>query len=288
MELLQQYQVNGIKLHFQRTGSGQPILFIPGSISDYRIWNHISSQFDNQFSCYVLSRRFQYPDKYPKGGDSSIAANSADIVSFINNMKLAPVILAGHSYGGYIALNIAIKHPQLVKSVVAEEPIFAPALVTNPKKPWQLLGLFLRNFKAGKSFARLGMKGIDPTFKSLAKNDFASAQRSFIDGITDGTKKPEHLPPIIQQQLADNIASLEGEDPFNTSLKLADAKSIHCRVLLISGTLSPYTFQFINEQLEKTIPGAKHVYIQGATHWVHNDQPTAFTRAVMQFIHSKQ
>ncbi len=197
---------------------------------------------------------------------------------------MGPAIVVGHSFGGFIALNLAIKYPQLVKCVITEEPIFAPALVTNPKNPLELLALMFRNFRAGKSFARLGMKGIDPTFKALAKGDTDSAQKTFIDGVTEGKKTPQTLDELTKQQLADNIAALAGEDPFINNIKLSDAKQIACKALLIDGTDSPYVFRYINEQLEKHIPNVKRVTIQNAAHWIHIDKPNEFEKVVSKFV----
>ena len=281
---LQSFEVNGVKLHYTQSGNGQAILFIPGSISDYRTWVGMSKKFEKNNTCYVLSRRFQFPDKYQTHGDSSVAANTEDIATFIRDKKLGPATIVGHSFGGFIALSLAIKYPHLVKSVIAEEPIFAPALVRNPKNPLELLALMFRNFRAGKSFARLGMKGIDPTFKSLAKGDTESAQRTFIDGVTEGKKTPQTLDELTKQQLADNIAALAGEDPFINNLKLADTKQIACKVLLIDGSDSPYVFRFINEQLEKNIPNVKRITIQHAAHWIHIDKPNEFETLVANFI----
>ncbi len=284
MENLQTFAANGVELHYSQSGSGKPLLFIPGSISDYRTWEGIRAHFEKTHRCFVLSRRFQFPGHYVAKGDSSVDANTEDIAAFIRGMNLAPVTLVGHSFGAFVALNLAIRYPELVEKVVAEEPIFAPALASNPKNPLQLLSLLFRNFKAGKSFARLGMKGVEPTFKALAAGDTTTAQKTFIDGVTDGKKTPETLDELTRRQLEDNIAALAGEDPFINKIKLSDAKKIACKVLLLSGTESPYAFRFINEQLEKNIPKAQHHVFQGASHWIHIDQAGKFSEMAGDFI----
>ncbi|MBK6902646.1 MAG: alpha/beta hydrolase [Saprospirales bacterium] len=281
---LQRFAANGAAMHYRQSGKGPAMIFIPGSISDYRTWTSVSPHFEKDFSCFVLSRRFQFPGSYAKHADSGVGINTEDIAQFIREKGLGPALLVGHSFGAFIALNVAIQHPELVKGVVAEEPIFAPALASNPKNPLELLGLLIKNFKAGKSFARLGMKGIDPTFKSLAKGDTQSAQQSFIDGITEGKKTPETLDELTRVQLRDNIAALEGEDPFNNQLRMADAKRIACKVLLISGAESPYVFRYINEQLVRTIPHAHHIVVEKASHWIHIDQGEAYKTELNAFV----
>lgn len=281
---LQQLSVNGIELHYQKSGSGKPLIFVPGSISDYRTWAEVTPHFEQQFECYAISRRYCFPGKYPPGGDGSVAVNTEDLAQFIRVLNLVPVRVVGHSYGGYAALSLAIRHPELVEKVVAEEPIFAPALVKNPKNPLQIIGFLLRNFRAGKSFARLGMKGIDPTFKSLATGDLVTAQKTFTDGVTDGKKTPETLDSVTRQQLADNIAALTGEDPFKNNLTMDDARKIQCPVLFVSGTESPYVFQYINERLHGCLSQSSLKVVSGADHWVHMGKRAEFVEALRAFL----
>lgn len=281
---MQTFNANGITLHYSKIGTGQPLLFIPGSISDYRTWANIQSRFADKYECYIISRRFQFPDKYPSGGDSSVAANTNDIAAFIKEMELSPAAIIGHSFGGYVALNVAIQYPELVKYVVAEEPFFAPALAKNPKNPLELLSLMFKNFKAGKSFARLGMKGFEPTLKALAKGDTATAQKTFIGGVTNGKKTPDTLDELTRLQLADNIAALAGEDPFNNTITMDNLKKIKCPTLLISGTESPYVFQYINEQLKKFIAQSQLVSFNNAGHWIHIDQADMYVATLTDFL----
>jgi pimeloyl-ACP methyl ester carboxylesterase len=285
-DTIQTFDATGVTLHFSKTGSGPPLIFIPGSVSDYRTWTNIQSHFADSYECYLISRRFQFPGKYPSGGESTVAANTNDIAAFIKEMELSPAAIIGHSFGGYVALNVAIQYPELVKSVVAEEPFFAPALAKNPKNPLELLRLMFKNFKAGKSFARLGMKGFDPTLKALAKGDTATAQKMFIAGVTEGKKTPSTLDELTRLQLADNIAALAGEDPFNNTIKMDDLQKIKCPTLLIGGTESPYVFQYINEQLKKFIKQSQLVSITNAGHWIHIDQADKYAVTVTDFLKS--
>jgi len=285
--LLQTFNVNGATLHYSKTGSGQPLIFLPGNVSDYRTWSNIYQKFADGYECYVLSRRYQHPAKYIMNGDYSVAANTADIAAFIKDKNLSPAIVVGHSNGGLVTLNLAIQHPELVHSVIAEEPMFAPALVRNPKNPLQLIGLMLRDFNAGKSFARLGMKGIGPSIKALAKGDSQTAQEAFINGVTDGKKTLATLDELTKQQLADNIANVAAEDPFNNNIKLTDLAKIKCKVLLLSGTESPYVFHYINEEVKKQISQSELIIISGAGHWIHIDQTDKFVTTISNFLKSK-
>jgi pimeloyl-ACP methyl ester carboxylesterase len=281
---IQNFNTNGVTLHYTKIGTGQPLLFIPGSVSDYRTWTNIQQHFADKYECYMISRRFQFPDKYPTDGDSSVALNTSDIAAFIREKNLSPAVIVGHSFGGYVALNVAIQFPEIVKCIVAEEPFFTPALAKNPKNPLELISLMFKNFKAGKSFAKLGMKCFEPTLKALAKGDTTTAQKIFIEGVTDGKKTPATLDELTRLQLEDNIAALAGDVPFNKTTKMDDLQKIKCPTLLISGTESPYVFQYINEQLKKFIKQSQLVSIINAGHWIHIDQADKYVDTVTDFL----
>jgi pimeloyl-ACP methyl ester carboxylesterase len=284
MSDLKQFLSNGEVLHYEQRGTGDPLLFIPGSISDYRTWSQVYKNFETRFSCHLISRRFQYPSKFKKGGNSSVEVNTQDIASFIREKELAPVRIVGHSFGGFTALNLAIRHPDLVECLVAEEPIFAPVLLSNPKNPVELLQLMFRNFEAGKSLFRIGVKGIDPAWQALARGDTRTAANAFINGITKGTRTPDTLDDLTKIQLRDNIEALEGEDPFKNSIRMEETAMIRCPVLLIDGTESPYIFRYINKTLEERIPNAQRVTIAKTGHWCHIDDTAQFAKIVMQFF----
>lgn len=281
---METFHTNNITLHYTQSGKGSAVVFIPGSISDYRTWQKIAFRFEQDYECYVVSRRYQYPSKYPVDGDGSVAKNTQDIAEFIRSRNVGPVVLVGHSYGGFIALNVAMEFPELVRGIVAEEPIFAPILARNPKSPIELLRLLFRDFKAGISFLRLGVKGVDPTFKALAKGDTERAENTFIDGVTGGATTVANLDELTRIQLHDNIASLAGEDPFNNTIVLSKLQHIVCSTLLISGTRSPYVFQYINKELHRMIRNSKVSVIAGTGHWVHIDDEQAFYHVVNQFM----
>ena len=97
-DTIQTFDATGVTLHFSKTGSGPPLIFIPGSVSDYRTWTNIQSHFADSYECYLISRRFQFPGKYPSGGESTVAANTNDIAAFIKEMELSPAAIIGHSF----------------------------------------------------------------------------------------------------------------------------------------------------------------------------------------------
>jgi hypothetical protein len=59
-------------------------------------------------------------------------------------------------------------------------------------------------------------------------------------------------------------------------------------VLLVGGKQSPAVFRHLNGLLQRLLPCAELVAIAGASHLVHEDQPSAYTTAVLRFLSKQQ
>lgn len=65
IEGLQSVRVNGVELHYVERGSGEPIVFVHGSLADYREWASVIEDLSPSFRTIAYSRRYNYPNKNP-------------------------------------------------------------------------------------------------------------------------------------------------------------------------------------------------------------------------------
>lgn len=109
-------------------GSGQPIVFLHGGSFDYSAFAAHSKLLSDSFTVIrMLQFNVQYADAgwtLPK--DYSVKMESDAVMATLDSLHItAPVILIGHSYGGVIAFDFAINHPDRIKSLVlVEAPLF--------------------------------------------------------------------------------------------------------------------------------------------------------------------
>lgn len=104
------------------TGSGEPVLLIHGSI--------VAPTFDAMVREPAFAGRYRFItyDRMGFRGSShllapySIADQAADAAAVLRSQRIAKAHVAGHSYGGAIALQLALDHPDLVHSLVLLEP----------------------------------------------------------------------------------------------------------------------------------------------------------------------
>lgn len=286
MQDLQSASINGLNIHWLDKGQGEPVVFIPGAIGDYRTWTCQVDAFAKYFRVIVMNRRFQFPEKYEQGGSSSVADNCDDLLRLLKYLHLSKVTLVGHSYGGYIAIAFAEKYPDMIDKLVLEEPAVFTLITSNPNNPITMIPLALKDFGAALSFMRTGIKGIKPTQNYIAQGEFEKAKLSVINGIM-GHKVPlDELNPIMRQGLEDNIASFEGDSrkAFIYPLPKEKLRAMKTKTLLLEGDKSPKWFQHICKELKQILPDAQLVKLISSTHWLHLDKADDFNKTVINFL----
>lgn len=107
-------QIDGRRLHYVEQGKGQPVIFIHGSITDYRSWQFQMEPFSKKYHVISYSRRFAYPNKKVGNdiADNTIECNTADLAELISKLGLTSAHLVGHSFGAFTALYYSYHNPK--------------------------------------------------------------------------------------------------------------------------------------------------------------------------------
>jgi pimeloyl-ACP methyl ester carboxylesterase len=94
--LLSTVRVNGVTLHYQIRGKGEAIVFVHGSLGDYREWGPVAQQLEDAHRTVTYSRRYNYPNSNPIAGtEHSAIIESEDLYALIYRLKLRPADLVG-------------------------------------------------------------------------------------------------------------------------------------------------------------------------------------------------
>lgn len=99
------------------------MLFVHGSLCDYRYWNAQAAILAKHYHCIAVSLSHYWPL-----ADARLARafnwqeHVNELAEFITLLDLGPVHLVGHSRGGCVAFRLACEHPHLVKSLTLADP----------------------------------------------------------------------------------------------------------------------------------------------------------------------
>lgn len=103
------------RLHYvEWPGSGPAILCIPGITAGAHNFSALAERLSPQYRVIVIELRGRGLSDRPAGGPYGLLTHVQDVVGLIGELKLAPVSLFGHSFGGYVVALLASRHPELV------------------------------------------------------------------------------------------------------------------------------------------------------------------------------
>jgi pimeloyl-ACP methyl ester carboxylesterase len=110
---------NGIRICYERTGSGRPVLMIIGSAAGGQVWTMHQTPALNAagYETVVFDNRGIAPTDAPPGR-YTFAQMVADTEGLIEALRLGPCSIVGSSLGAMIAQELAARRPELVRSAV--------------------------------------------------------------------------------------------------------------------------------------------------------------------------
>ncbi len=109
--------INGIELYYEIHGQGEPLILIHGLGSCTEDWQYQITYFAKNYQVIVVDIRGHGQTDKPSGA-YSIELFADDVVQLLNTLKITKVNVIGLSMGGMIAFELAVRHPQLIKSSV--------------------------------------------------------------------------------------------------------------------------------------------------------------------------
>ena len=108
-----------VKLWYEETGAGQPIVFVHEFAADHRSWEPQMRHFGQRYRCITFSARGYPPSDVPEKAES-YSQNRAtdDIASVMDHLKIDKAHVVGLSMGGFATLHFGFRHPQRALSLV--------------------------------------------------------------------------------------------------------------------------------------------------------------------------
>jgi pimeloyl-ACP methyl ester carboxylesterase len=267
--------INGDSIHYIDIGKGDPVVFVHGTLGDFRTWGGQVDTFAKNHRVIAYSRRFAYPNKQVinDSADYTVIPHAKDLAEFIKALKLEPVHLVGHSYGAFTALLTTKDHPELVRSLMLGEP---PVMS------------LLENVPGGDSiFNDFIVKGFRPTAEAFKNNENEKAVKTFVSGVIGDTSAYSKIPEPGRAMMMQNTLELRGSALTKNlfpPLKCADFGKIQTPVLLMKADRSPLFFSLIINELDRCLTNKEVVVLKNSSHGLEFDNPADFNRIVLGFI----
>lgn len=261
--------VNGLTINYLEAGEGPTAILIHGSVSDYREWTKSIDPLSQHYHVIAYSRRYHSPNPSPgPDADASLERQVDDLFEIIKAMSINSAHIVGHSYGGAIALNFTLRHPEMVQSLVLAEPAVSGVMSKTLENDSVVKESQAVRMRMMEVFAKGNAEQIVKTYAAhVAPGDFEKAT-------------PEERKMLLENVTAFQLDFTSQRPPFTCE----DAQKITVPVLVLAGNQSPMGLRRIAETTAQCIKGAKFVKISQATHWMQLDQPQVFNDEVLAFL----
>jgi pimeloyl-ACP methyl ester carboxylesterase len=263
----------GVRLHYVERGRGTPIVFIHGGGRDYRYWDRHIDQFAGRYRVVAYSRRYADPnDNREIVPDYNATVDAADLVALIRTLELGSAHLVGASIGGVAALFVAVRHPELVRSLVLAEPPLLRWALELPGGAAHFNRFFDDAFKpAGAAFRAGESEGA----MALLTDVFLGA----------GTFRgfPENRRRRVMRSARDWAAQTMSTAPF-PELSRDVVQAIRAPVLMLSGARTIPIHAIVDAELERLLANVRRVVIPDASHDLWADQPERCRDEALRFL----
>ena len=262
---------DGVRLYWEETGSGSPVLLIHEFAGDHRSWEPQVRELSRRHRCVTYDARGYPPSDVPEDPERYSQQRAvADAVAVLDGLGIGRAHAVGLSMGGFCALHLGLRHPERALSLtVAGCGYGAPPGV---RERW--------------------IAESDATARSFETEGSAATAERYLLGparVQFQRKDPrgweESKRWLAEHPAVGSALTLRGVQMRRPSLYdlTGELERLEVPALLVTGDedegcLDP------NVMLKRTIPTAALAVLPATGHACNLEEPALFNRLVLDFI----
>lgn len=262
-----------MQLHFETLGQGDPLIVMHGMFGSLENLGAVSRILSQHFCLYRLDLRNH--GRSPHEATMTFSEMAEDVIAFMDSQGISRASVLGHSLGGKVAMQLAWSHPDRLNKIIIAD--IAP--VTYPQHHNTILDAFknipLATITSRKDADKLLSEYVEELgvrqfiLKNLARDDSGKFYWRL------------NVVAILEQydELRLAIGDFEKDDSNSES-----PQSCQTPALFIRGEKSNYIQERNYAEIYRKFPNAKIETIQGASHWLHAEEPEKFSSLSIDFL----
>lgn len=264
---------DSVKLSYEETGAGAPLLFIHEFAGDRRSWEPQVRFFSRRYRCVTYNARGYPPSEVPADPAAYSQARAvADAVAVLDHLGIDQAHIIGLSMGGFCALHAGLRHPRRARSLVVagcgygaqpeKQPSFRDECET-----------IARAFETDGAATVAGRYAVGPARVQLQNKDprgWAEFARQLAEHSAPGS--------------ALTMRGVQRERPSLYALT-DQLRRLHVPTLIVTGDEDEGCLE-PDLMLKRTIPSAALVVLPRTGHTCNLEEPELFNRTVQDFLTS--
>ena len=137
--------VNGVELHYEVIGSGDPLIMVHGNSEDHTIFTEAAEVLKDHYTCYLVDTRSH--GKSGKVKPLHYKDMAQDYVEFIKALDLKNVTFFGFSDGGILGLLVAMENGLIDTLIVSGANTYPGAVEDRTAKIMKIIHFVTRSDK---------------------------------------------------------------------------------------------------------------------------------------------
>jgi len=110
--------INGLKIHLEIMGSGEPLLILHGWGSSHYSWAKVQAILADKGYRVIVPDLPGFGDSQAPQKPQTVGDYSDFILKLVEKINLSSFFLLGHSFGGRVAIKFTRQNPQRVKKLI--------------------------------------------------------------------------------------------------------------------------------------------------------------------------
>jgi pimeloyl-ACP methyl ester carboxylesterase len=266
---------DGVRLFYEETGAGTPIVFVHEFAGDHRSWEPQVRHFSRRYRCIAYNARGYPPSDVPEDAERYSQQRARDdILAVLDALKLERAHVVGLSMGAFATLHFGMAHAGRALSLTAAGGAYGahPAQHARFQAESRANAEFIRREGMARFAATYGH---GPTRVQLQHKD----PRAFAEYIA---QLAEHS----AAGSANTMAGYQGRRPSLYDFE-QDFKRMSTPTLLMLGDEEEPALE-ANLFLKRCIPSAGLAVLPCSGHAINLEEPALFNRLLEDFLHSAE
>jgi pimeloyl-ACP methyl ester carboxylesterase len=259
---------DGLTLHYADTGTGEPVVFLNGLGGDSLYWmGQLRACGRHDYRCLALDNR-DSGRSAASAGAYTLGDLADDVATLLRALEVPPAHMVGHSLGGMIAQEMALRHPERVRSLLL-------VCTLARSDAWflgqlDLLAALRRQATNTSAFFETLLPWL-VSYRFFEDPDHVERLKVLI------RQNPHPQPAAGFQRQIDAMRGLDTLDRLS---------QLRCPVLAASGADDVLIPARYGRQIAETVPGGRFVLVPGVGHSPPLEDGRRFNELLLDFLHT--
>src|SRR5258708_2480800 len=263
---------DGVRLHYEESGSGTPVVFVHEFAGDWRTWEPQLRHFSRRYRCIAYNARGYPPSEVPADAERYSQQRARDdILSVLDVLGLPRAHIVGNSMGGFATLHFGMAYSARAMSLVVAGCGYGA-------HPSQYAQFQAQSRELAKSMLEKGMAHVAATY-GHGPSRLQLKEK-------DPRRFAEFVPQFSEHSAQGSANTMLGYQARRPSLYdlTADMARITAPTLIVAGDEDDAVLE-PSLLMKRTIPTAGLVVLPKSGHLTNLEDPALFNRLLEDFFH---